>query len=665
MTGLIKSSLYTRVLGLALAVLLLCGIGLVFSFLQNSLLNERADIHRAKIALVNAVRFEKTFVMQRDTAAASSAYHELHKALALIQQQNETPAITSLQQQLKKHEQVFTELEAALIERGLNEELGREGALRTSVHAIEKIVEDARMERLEITMLSIRRGEKDFFLRGQDKYIERVQKLADKLISQITASPLPNGTKQEMIALATSYRTDFEAATQAYHKVAELADELMANTNVTLQELEQIIGDIEQQADSRELLTIIAIFLSMGLGLGLAFWMASALSNPVKQLHHAAQAVAAGNTDITVQVRSNDEIGQLATAFNAMVAQLNSAEEEKQKYLETQVHDLLQNMDGFANGDLTIRIATTTDNPTIAALYKGFNTVVDTMRSTLQQVIETIQVSAAAAEQISAATDQLAASAHKQSAQAATIAAAVEEMASTSVANSSTSKQAATLAKQYQNTAYEGETVIQETVAKIRIIADVVQQSVKTINKLSDSSTTIGEIVSVINDIADQTNLLALNAAIEAARAGEQGRGFAVVADEVRKLAERTGKATKEIASMIQSIQTESHAAVGAMQRGESEVSEGIVLADKAGGSLSGMMAISTETLQIIEQIAVASEEQSATTNDMAVNIDSMATMSESATADISGIARSVNQLNQQMHGLRQLVNRFSLQASR
>ena len=158
-------------------------------------------------------------------------------------------------------------------------------------------------------------------------------------------------------------------------------------------------------------------------------------------------------------------------------------------------------------------------------------------------------------------------------------------------------------------------------------IAEVVTEAASTVQELGNSSEKIGEIVQVIDDIADQTNLLALNAAIEAARAGEQGRGFAVVADEVRKLAERTTKATKEIASMIKQIQKETIGAVQSMEKGTVEVSKGKELVEKAGVSLNQIISSSQEVVDNVSQVAAASEEQSATSEQISKNIEAISSV--------------------------------------
>ena len=185
-----------------------------------------------------------------------------------------------------------------------------------------------------------------------------------------------------------------------------------------------------------------------------------------------------------------------------------------------------------------------------------------------------------------------------------------------------------------------------------------------TVGDLGKSSDQIGQIISVIDDIADQTNLLALNAAIEAARAGEQGRGFAVVADEVRKLAERTTKATKEIADMIRKIQADTKEAVASMAEGTKNVTEGIRLADMAGSSLAEIVTISQRVTDMVTEIAGASEEQSAAGEQIAKNVDAIRAVTGETAMGEQQIARAAEDLNRLTEHLQELTSKFRLSVS-
>jgi methyl-accepting chemotaxis protein len=192
-------------------------------------------------------------------------------------------------------------------------------------------------------------------------------------------------------------------------------------------------------------------------------------------------------------------------------------------------------------------------------------------------------------------------------------------------------------------------------------IAQVVEVSAGTVKELGKSSDQIGEIIGVIDDIADQTNLLALNAAIEAARAGEQGRGFAVVADEVRKLAERTTKATKEIAGMIKKIQSDTAGAVASMEEGTAEVKQGMKLADRAGASLQEIVGVSQKVTDMVTQIAAASEEQSSASEQISKNVEGISKVTGETAQGTQQIARAAEDLNRLTDNLQRLIEQFTV----
>ena len=218
-------------------------------------------------------------------------------------------------------------------------------------------------------------------------------------------------------------------------------------------------------------------------------------------------------------------------------------------------------------GDLTKRLEIRSHDE-IGELAKWFNLFVAKLQSIMSKIADATTQLASATEELSATSSQITVGTEKQSSQAEQIATSMEEMSATVIDIARNASEAAEAAKGATDKAGKGGEIVKNTVEGMNRIADAVRQSASTIEALRSSSEQIGEIIGVIDEIADQTNLLALNAAIEAARAGEQGRGFAVVADEVRKLAERTTKATREIAEMIKSIQADTGGAVSSMEAG-------------------------------------------------------------------------------------------------
>jgi len=192
-------------------------------------------------------------------------------------------------------------------------------------------------------------------------------------------------------------------------------------------------------------------------------------------------------------------------------------------------------------------------------------------------------------------------------------------------------------------------------------VSEAVVQAATIITTLGRSSDQIGAIVRVIEDIADQTNLLALNAAIEAARAGEQGRGFAVVADEVRKLAERTTKATKEIGDMIRQIQQDTKSAVASMDEGTNQVGHGVELANKTGEALFQIHSMINSTAGMIQQIASAAEEQSNATRQIAGDLEAMSQTTRQTSSGIADSAQACHELSTLANDLQRTVSVFKV----
>jgi len=317
-------------------------------------------------------------------------------------------------------------------------------------------------------------------------------------------------------------------------------------------------------------------------------------------------------------------------------------------------------MEILSTGDLTARW-----EGDFQGSYKRFQSYVNNLGSSLENIVkevaDSVAATASASSQISSSTEEMAAGAEEQSQQATEVACAVEEMTKTIIETTRNAGEATDAAKNSGEIAKEGGKVVNETIEGMNKIAEVVQVSASTVHKLGQSSEQIGEIIQVIDDIADQTNLLALNAAIEAARAGEQGRGFAVVADEVRKLAERTTKATKEIASMIKEIQKDTIGAVSSMEEGTAEVERGKKLVDKAGQSLIQIISGAEKVADIVSQVAAASEEQSSASEQISKNIEGISSVTQQSAAGIQQVARAAEDLNRLTNNLENLISKFKI----
>jgi len=361
---------------------------------------------------------------------------------------------------------------------------------------------------------------------------------------------------------------------------------------------------VKSNANKRAILYvgIIVLFLSIFLGVNLA----KLILNPLYEAGVMVQELAEGEGDLTkrMKISSKDEIGQFSESFN--------------KFLEN-------------------------------------------LGSLIKQVRDSAEKVAAGVVQVASIAEQSAAGAETQNNRTTQMAASVQEMTTAISENSKSASQTAEKAGEATQQAEEGTRAMSETSEGMDAIVQSVEVTGEIISTLSVKATEIGEIIQVINDIADQTNLLALNAAIEAARAGEQGRGFAVVADEVRKLAERTMSATYQIVETIKAIQTGAKQATVSMDEAGKVVASGKAASAKTGKVLSGIVMSVSEAMDMIAQIAAATEEMSSGADEISCNVGTISTVARESADGADQMARLATVLTEETGGLQNLVAKFKL----
>ncbi|HHJ14101.1 MAG TPA: methyl-accepting chemotaxis protein [Gammaproteobacteria bacterium] len=373
----------------------------------------------------------------------------------------------------------------------------------------------------------------------------------------------------------------------------------------------------------------------------------------------------AGYTRFTDSIRAADETSQQALRIGLLISLVVIALVGGIGFFISslvtrnirRVTDSLEDM-ARGEGDLTVRLPES-GHDEIGQLVTNFNTFVGKMQGLIGEIVASIAQLASAAEEMSAISAESNNNVATQQAETEQVATAMNEMTATvqEVARNATQTSAA--AHEASGEAVNGRKVVEETIASINTLAGEVEKAAETIQQLEHDSENIGSVLDVIRGISEQTNLLALNAAIEAARAGEQGRGFAVVADEVRTLASRTQESTLEIQNMIESLQAGAAQAVTVMEQGRNQAQVSVANAARAGESLQAITESVTRISDMNTQIASAAEEQSAVTGEIDRNIANIRQLGDQTTQGAKQTAASSQEMAQLAGQLQQLVGQF------
>jgi twitching motility protein PilJ len=331
---------------------------------------------------------------------------------------------------------------------------------------------------------------------------------------------------------------------------------------------------------------------------------------PVKELADYSERLASGDYKSKPEVSDADDFGFIAQNIDRTAEKISRAasSQEAQENLQKSITDFLTIISQIARGDLTLRGKVTND--ALGNVVDSVNYMLDNFTRVLERVRKSAVDVAGNANEILLSAEDMASGANQQDQEITNTSSAVEELTVSMKQVSNNAEASAEAARRALDAAEQGNRAVRDTLEGMQRIRASVQATAKKIKSLGDRSLEISEIINVINDITEQTNLLALNAAIEAARAGEAGRGFAVVADEVRKLAEHSRTATKDIAALIKAIQAETNEAVVVMEEGTKEVEVGAKLADSAGKALEAISSVVRQSAELVQEISLASKQQ-------------------------------------------------------
>ncbi|KAA3619619.1 MAG: methyl-accepting chemotaxis protein [Calditrichaeota bacterium] len=431
---------------------------------------------------------------------------------------------------------------------------------------------------------------------------------------------------------------------------------------------------------------LITIFMSVISIVCIAF-IATKKLNQLQQIKIFAEQLASGRHGETVTVKATDEIGELAESLNIMSKRIGKAIQEAEENfaksqesanslahaheqaikekaaLDEAANRMQKTFDRIKKGDLSEGVVLGSESE-FSQVGEGLNAMLDEFSSILEQIRNMTHSLEATSQSINDVSNQITAGAEKQYGQTENITSSVKGVAYSLEQSQAGIKNARSVADKAQQKANDGGVVVHRAIEGINRIASIVDDSTSTVRSLGEQSQQINDIVQVIEEIADQTNLLALNAAIEAARAGEQGRGFAVVADEVRKLAERTSQATGEIASLIKKVLQLTEDAVDAMNTGNTEMKNGRDLVQDIGGVLQDIVG-SVESIQNeFEHLVENSQEQHLAGEQISEQIDLIQEVAKQNKVYVQDVQETGSGLQMQIGTLVSLVSRFKTKSS-
>jgi twitching motility protein PilJ len=509
---------------------------------------------------------------------------------------------------LTRHHQILLDLAQATKHDDFLQEVAKLEPLK---QGIAKNITDYKATTLRVSR-SGRDEAKDMALleSALQQYFQDAQGAISAMADSFDKKMLSSGQAEQMRALGVL------ALTVNLTPLFEQAVKRHSEQVISMQDVAKDLNeDAQAAAANGTILLVVGGIVAVALGFGVGYLMARFLARGISHIANVATQAASGNLQARAKVQSQDELGQMAKAFNSMLDRITALvqTEEERDVMQKRLMQFLVLVSEVGKGDLSKRGEVTADM--FGNLADAFNLMIARFGQLLKQVRESAERVNKSAGTLRDSAGQMSGTARHQAEESVRTLNAVEQLASSMRQVADTAGASSDSAKQVLAATERGNVAVQETVRDMHSIRSAVQRMSKQVKGLGDRSLEISQIVSTIRDIANQTNLLALNAAIEAAGAGEAGARFAVVADQVRKLAESSTQATREIADLVKVIQTETQDAVVAMEHETQAVEAGSASALKTGDVFSEISTIAQRSSELAQNIASAAAEQTASTD--------------------------------------------------
>ena len=651
---------------------LLCFAWLAYSLLQVT--DYISDVNQLEISSTNIVKDVNDATFSRDFEVSRAAYAKLSGDI-----QDYEAALTRLQgNSLMGHGSTFKELNEAWLAQKQNADfiIAHQNDIN-ALQDIQKQIKDATASMQEQYMLvtdqamAVRMPAATLReIQGQVIRLERINEEMTALTS--TAGANPEGFKRhlnEFVSTLNGQKTSFGQAAPALQGISATYDNMVApvvsgfddmnspaiQSRQAAQGLSDIVSTtqdklapVERSIIGQKSIFIPAILLAISMVIALI-----ALLKLFKNRSYAERlARDRENMHRNLEMEAKAELARLESD------RIQKMEREKENS-QAAILRLLEELGDLADGDLTTT-ATVTEDFT-GAIADSVNVAIDQLRQLVLAINATADKVALSSQQTQMTAVELAEASEHQAQEIAGVSAAISQMAVSIDQVSANASESAEVAQRSVAIAHNGAEVVHRSIEGMNIIRDQIQETAKRIKRLGESSQEIGNIVNLINDIADQTNILALNAAIQASMAGEAGRGFAVVADEVQRLAERSAAATRQIEILVKTIQADTNEAVSSMESTTAEVVKGAKLAKDAGEALDEVQTVSHTLADLIGNISNAARQQANSASHISNTMGVIQDITSQTSSGTMATARSVGRLNEMAAALQKSVSGFKL----